>query len=482
MTATPVTNTMNPGSQALARRRTIRSGCAGLVLLAIAGCSGPMDIDMRGRMGGPVDTADAATGVTLPRPAADARGVISYPDYQVAVAERGDTVATLASRVGVPASDLALYNGLQPQDTLRAGEVVALSNRVPEGVVSPGAGGAITPAGAIDITTLAGAAIDRSAPTAPTATRTTAGGVEPVRHQVRRGETAFTIARLYNVTPRALADWNGLDSAYTLREGQYLLIPATQPGTAQAAPAPAVRRATPPGAGSATPIPPSASKPLPAASPPPAAAPAPAVPRPDIGKQSATDSSAAMSYPVQGNIIREYSKGRNDGIDIGAPAGTAVKSAAGGTVAAITTNTENIPIVVIKHPDNLLTVYTHIDSLSVKKGDSVSRGQTIGKVRASEPPRMHFEVRNGFELGRSDEIPEVTVAGEILRTKNFIETKGRQRFFAEKSRPLPQSIRMPRRPARSTKNCQATLPERAPRVACHSIASARNSSWGTSTP
>ena len=398
MTATPVTKTMTPGPKAPARRRAMQGGCAGLALLAIVGCSGPMDIDMRGRMGGPVDTANAASGATLPRPAADARGVISYPNYQVAVAERGDTVATLASRVGVPANDLARYNGLQPQDTLRAGEVVALSNRVPDGAVSPRAGGAITPAGAIDITTLAGAAIERSAATASTGTATTAGGgVEPVRHQVRRGETAFTIARLYDVTPRSLADWNGLDSSYSLREGQYLLIPAAQPGTAQAASAPAIQRATAPGAGSATPIPPSASRPLPAASPPPAAAPAPAVPKPDIGKQAATESSAAMGYPVQGNIIREYAKGRNDGIDIGAPAGTAVKAAAGGTVAAITTNTENIPIVVIKHPDNLLTVYTHIDSLTVKKGDTISRGQSIGKVRAGDPPRMHFEVRNGFE-------------------------------------------------------------------------------------
>ena len=48
---------------------------------------------------------------------------------------------------------------------------------------------------------------------------------EPIRHKVSRGETAFTISRLYNVSIRSLADWNGLDSNYTIREGQYLLIP-----------------------------------------------------------------------------------------------------------------------------------------------------------------------------------------------------------------------------------------------------------------
>ncbi len=386
----------------------LRTSCAGLALVTVTACSGPFDIDMRGRMGGEVDTSEAATAATSPRPEPDSRGVLSYPNYQVAIAERGDTMATLAGRVGLPVAELADYNGIQPGDPLRAGEVIALPRRVAtvSSPAMPSAApvGAITPAGAIDITTLAGAAIER-APTTPaparagTASNIMPGGVQPVRHQVARGETAFTIARLYGVTPRALADWNGLSSDFAVRDGQYLLIPTALPDTQRNTAAPANAPTTAPGSGSQTPVPPSASRPLPEATPPATAKPAPAVPKPDIGQQSApaASSSAAMSYPVQGSIIREYAKGRNDGIDIGAPAGTSVKAAASGTVAAITTNTENIPIVVIKHADNLLTVYTHIDSLSVKKGDAVSRGQSIGKVRAGDPPRMHFEVRNGFD-------------------------------------------------------------------------------------
>lgn len=395
---------------------TLRLGGAGIALLALTACSGPFDLDMRGRMGGSLDTSQAAVAATAPPPSPDSRGVLSYPNYQVAVARRGDTLASLANRIGLSPQELAIYNGIQPGDPLRTGEVVALPRRVATATiagtapVAPAAApvGAITPAGAIDITTLAGAAIDRapvpqaSVGPAPVAQHAgiSPGGVEPVRHQVQRGETAFTIARLYNVTPRALADWNGLGSDYALRDGQYLLIPTALSDTQRTAAAPVVAETiAAPGIGSTTPVPPSASKPLPDATPAVAAAPAPAVPKPDIGQPSApaASSSAAMGYPVQGSIIREYSKGRNDGIDIGAPAGTAVKAAASGTVAAITTNTENIPIVVIKHPNNLLTVYTHIDGLSVQKGDAVSRGQTIGKVRAGDPPRMHFEVRNGFD-------------------------------------------------------------------------------------
>ncbi|SFE18806.1 peptidoglycan DD-metalloendopeptidase family protein [Roseivivax sediminis] len=386
-----------------------RLGAALLLTTALAACDGPMDLDMRGRLGGPVDTSQAAVNATADRPEPDARGVISYPNYQVAVARRGDTLADVASRVGLPAEELASHNGVQTGDRLRAGEVVSLPRRVsePSGQTgTPGGTQALEPAGNVDIATLAGNAIDSSPASGQSAeppNRTTPkpapSGPEPVRHQVERGETAFTIARLYNVTPRALAEWNGLDENFTLREGQYLLIPVAQEEQSAAA-EPDVSE---PGRGSPTPTPPSSSRPLPEESPEPrqtqtAAAPPPDAPAPDVGET--TESSASegeFAMPVSGSIIREYSKGRNDGIDIAAPAGTAVKAAAGGTVAAITTNTDDIPILVVKHPGDLLTVYTHIDGISVKKGDSVSRGQTIGKVKAGDPARMHFEVRNGFE-------------------------------------------------------------------------------------
>ncbi|KMK66930.1 LysM peptidoglycan-binding domain-containing protein [Puniceibacterium sp. IMCC21224] len=376
-----------------------------LVVMSLAACSSePLDFDLRGRMGGSVDTSQAARNATESRPAPDSRGILSYPNYQVAVAQRGDSVTSLAARVGLPVSEIAAFNGLKTDDNLRAGEIIALPRRVDAGsaIAPPPANDVIRPAGQIDITELASSAIERApasttaaAPATPPATMP--GGVEPVRHQVKRGETAFTIARLYNVTPRALADWNGLGSDFAIREGQYLLIPVTLPGSERRTPVVAEVESSPaPGQGSITPVPPSASRPLPIETPPAASTPAPAIPKPDIGKQTAS-SNARMSYPVQGNIIREYSKGRNDGIDISASAGTAVKAAASGSVAAITTNTDNVPIVVIKHPDNLLTVYTHIDSLTVKKGDAVSRGQTIGKVLAGDPTRMHFEVRDGFD-------------------------------------------------------------------------------------
>ncbi len=378
-----------------------------LALGALLGaCSQPIDLDLRGRIGSDFDTSSAAQNASVAnRPQPDDRGVLSYPNYQVVVARRGDTVADVAARVGLPADELARYNGVKTTDPLRRGEIIALPRRVAEPSPATGATttGPIRPAAQVDVATLAGNAIERSASTSPKPAGTTAG-VEPVRHKVERGETAFTIARLYNVSPRSLAEWNGLDQQFSVREGQFLLIPVNRDAKPQVAAA----AVTQPGAGSPTPQPPSASKPLPAETLPPAGAAAgaatavkpepPKQPVADIGQsQSKPASNAAMVMPVAGSIIRDYSKGRNEGIDISASPGTSVKAAASGQVASISTTAEGVKFLLIRHPDDVITVYTHLDNITVKKGDAVSKGQVVGKVRAGDPSFLHFEVRKGFE-------------------------------------------------------------------------------------
>ncbi|GAA0301069.1 peptidoglycan DD-metalloendopeptidase family protein [Rhodovulum strictum] len=374
----------------------------GLGASLLAGCQSGWDYDFRDMGGGnqPVRVESA------PRPDPDSRGVISYANYQVAVARRGDSLGDVANRVGLPAEELARHNGIARDARLREGEILALPRRVPEiggGMAVGVAGGAATGGfrgdGEIDITTIAGDAIQRSgqqsapaAAAAPAAPR----GQEPTRHRVERGETAYSIARLYNVTPRALADWNGLGPDMAVREGQFLLIPTP---AREVAAAPAVVATTRPGAGSTAPTPPSAATPLPReqtttpAAAPPAAAAAPASPQ----MKTESSSQPRFAMPVQGSIIRGYQKGKNDGIDISARAGSPVKAAADGTVAAITRDTEQVPILVVRHPDNMLSVYANIDGIAVEKGASVKRGQTVAQVRAGNPAFVHFEIRKGFE-------------------------------------------------------------------------------------
>ncbi len=350
-----------------------------LAVAALTGCSGPFDADVRS-IGKGFDTTDQVVGPSAERPRADARGVIAYPSYQAALARRGDTTAAVAARVGVPAEQLASYNGVAADAQLREGELLVIPGR--------GGGAGVGSGGTVDVAAVAGSALDRAGAVQTSALPQPGG--EPVRHRVEPGETAFSIARRYGVTPVALAEWNGLGDGYTVRVGQVLLIPVSA-GPARPA-ASQVATATLPGAGSPTPVPPSAAKPLPleedAAEPivaPPKPAPEPAAP------------SSRLAMPASGGVIRAYAKGKNEGIDIAAPAGSAVKSAEKGTVAAITRDTEQVPIVVIRHDGNLLTVYAGVDKVAVEKGDSVARGQPIAVVRAGSPAFLHFEVRDGFE-------------------------------------------------------------------------------------
>ena len=51
----------------------------------------------------------------------------------------------------------------------------------------------------------------------------------------------------------------------------------------------------------------------------------------------------------------------------------------------------------IRHDGGLLTVYAGVAGIKVKKGDKVTRGQTIATVRSGNPAFLHFEVRRGVE-------------------------------------------------------------------------------------
>lgn len=358
-----------------------------LAAACVNGGKSNFDWDLRGGAG---STADEARQATAARPVADANGILSYPGYQLAEARRGETIASLSARLGLNPAEVARANALQVNDPLRAGELLLLPSRV-SAAPQPVAGGAASP---VDITAIATTALDSvGSGTTPAKPAGPGGGKEPLRHTVARGETAFTIARAYNVSAKALAEWNGLDADLTVREGQTLIIPVATAPAPNPEPVP-----TQPGAGSPTPEPPSAKEPLPDEKTQPAAQkPKDTPPSPDLGKDATKASATRLAMPAQGSIIRGYDKKKNQGIDIGAAAGSPVVAAEGGTIAAITKDTEQVQIVVIRHADNLLTVYAGVDGLTVKKGDSVKRGQKIGTVRAASPSFLHFEVRKGVD-------------------------------------------------------------------------------------
>ena len=66
-------------------------------------------------------------------------------------------------------------------------------------------------------------------------------------------------------------------------------------------------------------------------------------------------------------------------------------------MAAITADTQGVPIIVVKHKEKLLTVYAGLGNITVKEKDQVFRGQVIGTVGSGSPSFLHFEVREGFK-------------------------------------------------------------------------------------
>lgn len=365
-------------------RTTLVIGASALALSACVNTN-ELDWDLRGNGG---DTTAAARQATAPAPRADANGIISYPDYQMATARRGETVASMAGRLGLNAGDLARANAVRAEDPLREGELLLLPTRV-AAVPQP----AIGSGGSVDVAAIATTALDEVGSSGVTPAAAAPAGAQPLTHRVARGETAFTIARAYNVSAKSLADWNQLGADMAVREGQTLIIPIATGPAPNPEPVP-----TPPGAGTPTPEPPSAAQPLPDEDIPTASETAKATPpSPDLGEAATAASAAAFAMPVQGKIIRGYDKKSNQGIDIAAAPGTSVSAAASGTVAAVTKDTDQVPIVVIRHDGGLLTVYAGLDALKVKKGDTVKRGQAIGAVRRGDPAFLHFEVRKGVD-------------------------------------------------------------------------------------
>lgn len=110
---------------------------SGIALLAVVtacttGSSKKPQVEIRG--------SDPAVPQTTPQPqpqqqqaqaptTPDAKGIVSYDGYQTAVARDGDTVADVAGRVGMSASELGSYNGLQPSHVLRPGDELVLPQR-----------------------------------------------------------------------------------------------------------------------------------------------------------------------------------------------------------------------------------------------------------------------------------------------------------------------------------------------------------------
>ena len=106
-----------------------------------------------------------------------------------------------------------------------------------------------------------------------------------------------------------------------------------------------------------------------------------------------------LDWPLRGVLYARFGKKgneRHDGIDLSAPVGTPVKTAAPGQVLYAGEQRGYGNIVIVEHAGGLVTLYAHNRDLRVKSGQRVRRGQviaTVGESGRTSGPQLHFEVR-----------------------------------------------------------------------------------------
>lgn len=104
-------------------------------------------------------------------------------------------------------------------------------------------------------------------------------------------------------------------------------------------------------------------------------------------------------WPVSGPVTSTFGPrwgGMHEGIDIAAPSGTPIRSAAAGTVIYAGWLGGYGNLVVVDHGGGVSTAYAHMSSIAAGTGAQVAQGQVIGYVGStghSTGPHLHFEVR-----------------------------------------------------------------------------------------
>ena len=288
------------------------------------------------------------------------------PTKEIIVA-RGDTMYSLARKHNTTVDELAAANDMSAPYVLSVGQKLNMPGTV-KVVTKPSADTIAVPT--------------KKSTGVQTTTRVALTDIT-----VGPGDTLYSISRKYSVPVNDLAVMNKLKAPFTLSVGQKLKVPNLKTANVKVAQADKVvasktDKVSAPVKTETKKISSDPSKKLPAI---------------------AARSSSKFAWPVRGKILSNYgakSSGLfNDGINISAARGTAVKAAENGVVAYAGNEVKGMGnLIIIQHASGWMTVYAHMDSLAVKRGTRVNVGQKIGTVGTTgkvDAPQLHFEIRKG---------------------------------------------------------------------------------------
>ncbi len=330
----------------------------------------------------------------------------------------GETLYNLSKRYGVPVNAILAANGIKDASSVQSGQNVVIptyvySRNAPVSAPDSDPAQQSASSGRGQIATQTAAVVpvedqtvkddpryepkrraqppasDNNAPDYSVTTGSVAGASAVT---VAAGDSLNRIAAKAGVTVAALKAANGLTTD-NLKIGQVLSLPkAGQPATAAAKPAAPATDATVTGTATAA-----------------GGEPKPYVKPSATGTQTASAEPAAPArtgidefrWPVRGRVISNFGEksatGRNDGIDISVPEGTAVKATENGVVVYAGNELEGLGnLVLVRHADGWVSAYAHNKEIDVKRGEEVRRGQTIarsGRTGSTDMPKLHFELR-----------------------------------------------------------------------------------------
>ncbi len=191
----------------------------------------------------------------------------------------------------------------------------------------------------------------------------------PNIHIVQSGESLYSISRLYDINMSKLASTNNLEKPYTIKPGQNLAINGNIEIT-RSNNYSAVRES----AKSEYPV-----------------------------SHSRSVAKAGFSWPIKGKVLSSFGPKKkglyNDGINIAASSGTAVRSSQSGTVAYVGNELKGYGnLIIIKHPNKMITAYGHLGETKVSRGQKIEKQQVIAYVGDTgnvNTPQLYFGLRRG---------------------------------------------------------------------------------------
>jgi membrane-bound lytic murein transglycosylase D len=164
------------------------------------------NLDSKDRLAAGASLSVPSTSIELPEKAARAAALFDRrlagtgtrrgTRVNVHIVRRGDTLSSIARRMGTKPSTLARLNDMKVGDTLRAGQRLVVAT--------------------------APAASSRSSSAAAGKIAEAADG-KRVTYTVRRGDTLYSVARVLQVTVGELQNWNSLGRAGIIKPGQRLI-------------------------------------------------------------------------------------------------------------------------------------------------------------------------------------------------------------------------------------------------------------------